>query len=314
MTTHHSTRRTADRPSCQVPAPPWPGAFTLIELLVVVSIIALLIGILLPALGAVRVAAQSTVCGSNMKQIAVGYSVYATDNNGVGVPGRMASGANNLYNVGNGTVWRPRWFVTMGASAGFYAFVDPPPADTNNANDNSRNVTNKIFTCPTVPDRTNNRNYAYGYNFQFLGNSRNKASGGFIRFPVRADSLTSIAVLSADSLGTAAHFATAGRTAYQPTGSGVLTALSNHGWSLDPPRLTANSDSCDDGNRPVRSAPDARHRERANFSHTDGHVESRTPGEMGYVIDSDGRFNADGGADNSRFSGTGKNDDPPPIS
>ena len=56
-------------------------AFTLIELLVVISIIALLVAILLPALRMAREAAQSAVCLSNMRQIGLAQPIYAQENN-----------------------------------------------------------------------------------------------------------------------------------------------------------------------------------------------------------------------------------------
>ncbi len=55
--------------------------FTLIELLVVIAIIAILASMLLPALSKARKAAQATKCTGNLKQLGLGYFMYAQDNN-----------------------------------------------------------------------------------------------------------------------------------------------------------------------------------------------------------------------------------------
>jgi len=54
-------------------------AFTLIELLVVVAVIAILIGILLPALGRARKTSRTMVCASNARQIAAALTSYSAD-------------------------------------------------------------------------------------------------------------------------------------------------------------------------------------------------------------------------------------------
>ena len=87
----HRLDRTYCRPRQRV------AGFTLIELLVVIAIIALLISILLPSLARARDAGRLAVCLSNLRQLGLGFAVYAEDNR------------NRLPALADPVNWRGTW-------------------------------------------------------------------------------------------------------------------------------------------------------------------------------------------------------------
>ena len=292
-------------------------AFTLVELLVVISIIALLISILLPSLSRVRKQAKSVLCLTHLRELSHGWHMYADENNDVSLPGRYAkepggkTNPNNWYDVGNGMKYRPRWVAAMGAQVGIFAFNKPSTSE------DRQDYDSKIYHCPAVPTWTDERNSAYGYNHQFLGNAR-KANGRFYNFPVNRSRIRSFAgtVLGGDCMGTAAGLAGGERLPYSNDGT-EMAALGNHGWVLDPPRLTEAFDRGTGDEGSTRTAVDPRHLDRANLIFCDGHGETSKPENLGYRVRENGRFaDADDDPDqptNRQFSGTGRDDDPPDV-
>jgi prepilin-type N-terminal cleavage/methylation domain-containing protein/prepilin-type processing-associated H-X9-DG protein len=278
--------------------------FTLIELLVVIAILALLMGILMPVLGKVRAAGRATVCSSNIRGISLAGAIYSDENDGKFPPFRMStcSPTDPTVYVNKYGRAKPRWpwFFDYGIGP----VIDPRPyivnpGDTFGDSD-TLIMTNDFFMCPSFDhigfDKHDIRNGSYGYNYQYLGNSR--VSGGrYKNFPVTRTKIRRPVetVIVADSRGIA--------------GEGI------HGYTLDPPRVarSARAEFFARWSNPTyqtqHSPADARHNGKVNVAFVDGHSERLSLEELGYVRDATGTvIAADPGGSNRLWSGTGRDE------
>lgn len=104
-------------------------AFTLIELLVVISIIALMIGILMPVLKNARVSAQRTKCAAHLKNIGIGWVAYADDfpegfPNAVSLPSPVATappGELTIMKVLDHHIEAPNVYACPSDDRGYFA-------------------------------------------------------------------------------------------------------------------------------------------------------------------------------------------------
>ena len=236
----------------------------MIELLVVIAIIALLVGLLLPALGRARQAGQKLVCSSNARQLQLANASFALDHNEKYVPGAMDFIAN-----------LSRWHGLRDNASETFTPEGAPLYDYLGEN---AGTSKSIRSCPTferviaVNDTGNQRSNAfersaggYGYNNAFVGT---------VRARVGIPSENKWAVVS-DKTGSSEHLFGRPSETVAFSDSAFTSGRSAGGlieYSFVEPRffpafgLTARTDP----------SMHFRHRGDANIAYLDGHVSSES--------------------------------------
>jgi prepilin-type N-terminal cleavage/methylation domain-containing protein len=253
--------------------------FTLIELLVVIAIIGILAAMLTPALSKAKLKGKSIANLNNLRQLGLGLQLYTLDHDGLFPVHSSTAAATTALGLPR-TRWADHIYPYMQVTKVYLS-----PLLTRE----EREFMNKPFAHTIGPglQETSQTVYfgGYGYNYQYLGNSR--TPGGLAPFHARDASILapSSTVAIGDTRGARdgdpnKPYGTNGSAVYvidPPLGSIELGSKGSRKSSPVPGPGQAYYEGGDDGSDAHRAMPSGRNNGKTALAFVDGHASFMTP-------------------------------------